>query len=157
MQKDADAANVRVPPPLTYLGLVVTGVLLHHFVLSLPLLVPMSLRIGVAAMTAITAIVLLGAAMKAFIRTGQNPKPWKTTPEFIATGAYRRTRNPMYAGFALIQVGLAFGLANAWILALLPVSIAVIYATAIRPEEIYLEEKFGESYREYKSSVRRWI
>ena len=27
----------------------------------------------------------------------------------------------------------------------------------IRPEERYLEDKFGDTYRAYKASARRWI
>ena len=54
----------------------------------------------------------------------------------IATGAYRLSRNPMYAGLGLIQAALAFALANGWILALVPIVLAVIYATAVRHEEI---------------------
>ena len=63
----------------------------------------------------------------------------------------------MYAGLALVQVALAFALANGWILALQPAALAVVYATAVRPEEAYLENKFGDSYRTYKRAVRRWL
>jgi protein-S-isoprenylcysteine O-methyltransferase Ste14 len=40
---------------------------------------------------------------------------------------------------------------------LTPVCATTIYLTAIRHEEAYLEEKFGDRYREYKQRVRRWI
>jgi len=33
----------------------------------------------------------------------------------------------------------------------------IIILFAIRPEEAYLEGKFGDSYRAYKQKVRRWI
>jgi len=117
----------------------------------------MPLRIAAAAIAGGAGLALVGAAVLAFRRTGQDPKPWKTTPEFIATGAYRWSRNPMYTGMALLQTGLAFGLANGWLLALVPVVLAVIYATAIRHEEAYLEAKFGDSYRTFKQTVRRWL
>ena len=94
---------------------------------------------------------------KVSFRTGQDVKPWKTTPEFIGTGVYRWSRNPMYTGLALAQAGLAFALANGWILASVPVVLAVIHMTAIRHEEAYLEDKFGDSYRTYKATVRRWL
>lgn len=96
-------------------------------------------------------------AVGLFRRTGQDPKPWKTTPEIISTGVYRFTRNPMYLGMALLQVGIGVGFANGWILALLPPVLVIIYAVAIRPEETYLESKFGDGYTAYKKSVRRWL
>jgi protein-S-isoprenylcysteine O-methyltransferase Ste14 len=33
----------------------------------------------------------------------------------------------------------------------------VLDRKAVAPEEVYLEEKFGDPYRSYKSRVRRWI
>jgi protein-S-isoprenylcysteine O-methyltransferase Ste14 len=33
----------------------------------------------------------------------------------------------------------------------------IVEVTAIRHEEAYLERKFGDVYREYKRSVRRWL
>ena len=87
----------------------------------------------------------------------QDPKPWEPTPEIISAGVYRFTRNPMYVGMALLQTGIGLALVSAWIIALAPVVLAVVYVTAVRHEEAYLEEKFGAAYLNYKSSVRRWI
>ncbi len=70
---------------------------------------------------------------------------------------YRFTRNPMYVGMALLQAGIGLALASAWTIALVPVVLAVVYATAVRHEEAYLEEKFGAAYLSYNSSVRRWM
>jgi protein-S-isoprenylcysteine O-methyltransferase Ste14 len=70
---------------------------------------------------------------------------------------YRLTRNPMYVGMALLQTAIGVGLANAWILAFVPLVLLLVHATAIRHEEAYLERKFGESYASYKRSVRRWL
>jgi len=155
--RDSDAADVRLPPPLVYVAAVVTGVALHVFVYPVHLALPMPVRIAAAVVTAVAGLALTGAALGAFRRTGQDPKPWKTTPEFIATGPYKWSRNPMYTGMALLQAGIAFGLANGWLLVLVPVVLAVIYMVAVRPEEAYLEEKFGESYRTFKRTVRRWL
>jgi len=49
-------------------------------------------------------------------------------------------------------------MANAWLaLVLLPVVVVLVHFLVILPEEQYLEQKFGEPYRRYKASVRRWI
>jgi protein-S-isoprenylcysteine O-methyltransferase Ste14 len=97
------------------------------------------------------------SAFGLFRRTGQDVKPWESTPEIISTGIYRFTRNPMYVSMALLQAGIGVALANGWVVLLVPVVSVVIYFIAIRHEEAYLEEKFGTVYTEYKSSVRRWI
>ena len=155
--RDDDAADVRVPPPLVYVAAAVAGVLLHLFVYPLELPFPLPVCVAGTIITGIAGALLLMAALVAFLRTGQNPKPWKTTPEFIGTGPYRWSRNPMYAGMALVLIALAFALTNGWLLAFVPVVLAIVYRTAIRHEEAYLDEKFGDSYRAYKRSVRRWL
>ena len=63
----------------------------------------------------------------------------------------------MYLMMVLVCIGFAIILSDPWILVLTPVCAWVLYQTAIKPEEAYLEEKFGDSYRAYKQTVRRWI
>jgi protein-S-isoprenylcysteine O-methyltransferase Ste14 len=152
-----DGAAVRVPPPLVYLGAVIAGGLLHEGVLPLPLALPPGVRIGGTVGAALLGVAMLAGALGLFRRTGQDPKPWKSTPEVISTGVYTRSRNPMYVGMALLQTSIGIGWANGWILALVPAVLAIVYATAIRHEEAYLERKFGEAYVAYKRSVRRWL
>jgi protein-S-isoprenylcysteine O-methyltransferase Ste14 len=154
---ERDGANVRIPPPLVYLAALIAGVLLHRFVLPLPLPLGAVPRAVAAVACAALGVAMLVSALRLFDRTGQDPKPWKATPEIISSGAYRYTRNPMYVGMGLLQASFAFALANGWILVLLAVVLVVVNATAIRHEEAYLEAKFGDAYTAYKRSVRRWL
>ena len=157
VQRDADAADVRIPPPLVYAASIAAGIALQAFVYRFDLALPLPARIAAAALSGGAGVALVVAALGAFRRTGQDPKPWKTTPEFVATGAYRWSRNPMYMGMGLLQAGLAFGLANGWLLVLVPAALGAVYVIAIRPEEAYLEAKFGASYVAFKQTVRRWL
>ena len=63
----------------------------------------------------------------------------------------------MYIGMALLQAGIGVAIGNAWIVFLVPMSMATVYWTAIRHEEQYLGDKFGEAYVQYKRAVRRWL
>lgn len=156
-QNQRDGAAVRFPPPLVYLIAVIAGGVLHVFVAPLPIALSWALRIGLALVAAGLGFAFVAAAIGLFRRTGQDPKPWESTPEIISTGIYRYTRNPMYVGMALVQTGIGVGWGNGWILAFVPVVLAIVYAIAVRHEEEYLERKFGETYTAYKASVRRWI
>lgn len=104
------------------------------------------------------AILGLGLwAVLLFRRSGQDENPWKPTPAIMARGPFRFTRNPMYLQMVLVCIGFAVILWNAWILALTPVGAWLLQRLAIRPEEAYLERKFGETYLSYKRRVRRWL
>jgi protein-S-isoprenylcysteine O-methyltransferase Ste14 len=152
-----DSATVRLPPPLPYLGAIFAGWLLNRFLLPLPLSLSPSLRVTGATISILLGLIALASAGRLFKQSDQDPSPWKPTTDIISTGIYRYTRNPMYVGLAMIQVGLAITMSNLWVLALLPLVLVVVYATAIRHEESYLERKFGDTYLDYKRSVRRWI
>ena len=152
-----EAASVRVPPVLVFAGAILLGALLQRTVMAWPLPLDSGFRLAGAATLGVAGLVPLLAALGLFKRTGQDPRPWKATPEIISSGVYARTRNPMYVGMALVQAAVGVGLANGWIVALVPAFLVVVYLTAIRHEEAYLETKFGDAYRQYRRSVRRWL
>ena len=75
----------------------------------------------------------------------------------MADGIYRFSRNPMYLSLAGLLVALAVYLQSA--VSFLGVFLFVYLITQwqIKPEEYWLEKKFGEPYLAYKKKVRRWI
>jgi protein-S-isoprenylcysteine O-methyltransferase Ste14 len=100
---------------------------------------------------------LIADAWKLFRRTGQDPAPWKPSPELVFSGSYRYTRNPMYLGLTSIQVGVGMVLNNLWVSLLAGLALLTVHFIAVLPEESYLSEKFGESYRAYMIKVRRYL
>jgi protein-S-isoprenylcysteine O-methyltransferase Ste14 len=152
-----DGASVRFPPPLVPLIALVVGLGLQAFLVRIPIGVSGALRFASAGVVGGAGLALIASALRLFQASGQDPKPWEATPEIIATGIYAYTRNPMYLGMGLLQAGIGIGLANGWIVALVPVSWLVIQGIAIRHEEAYLTRKFGSAYVDYKASVRRWL
>ncbi len=78
--------------------------------------------------------------------------------EFLATvGPYAYVRNPMYLGNFLIGLSLCLAINEWYTYALFILSYIFVYSLVIPYEERYLEEKFGEIYREYQSQTRRLI
>jgi protein-S-isoprenylcysteine O-methyltransferase Ste14 len=75
----------------------------------------------------------------------------------VTTGIHGYTRNPIYLGMFLVYVGIGLIVRSPWILNLmLPLALTIRYGV-VRREEAYLERRFGDAYRAYKSRVRRWL
>ena len=150
-------AAVRFPPP--FVPLIALGAALGIEGLIGPFLFEPA---GLARWLTGAALLLAGIGLVAgagglFRKSGQDPKPWKPSPQLIAEGIYRWTRNPMYLGMCLAQAGLGILFGTVWAVALVPVTALVIYRIAIRHEEFYLRGKFGADYEDYLGRVRRWL
>jgi protein-S-isoprenylcysteine O-methyltransferase Ste14 len=140
-------ARVRFPPPFVFLAATGVGVALQHLVAPLAL--------GLAGAVRVTAGVAWAAVL--FRRTGQDPAPWKPSPTMIAQGPYKLTRNPMYVGMTLIELGVGVAVNDPWIALLAPVALLGVHVIAVLPEEAYLLERFGEDYAKYRARVRRYL
>lgn len=153
------AAAVKFPPPIVPIVTIVAGHVLGRFLPIFPdSVLPTPERYWIGGLIAVAAVlVLIVWPARQFQQSGQDPKPWTPTPEIVVAGAYRVTRNPMYLGMLVFCIGFAIILSDVWIVILTPVCGWLIYLLAIRHEEAYLEEKFGDSYRAYKMTVRRWL
>ena len=151
----AAGARVRFPPPLVFIASIVLGGVIQQqirFFLDLP----SRACIAVGLLVAAGGIALVVWAGVFFQRTGQDPRPWKPKSTLIGQGPYAYTRNPMYLGMAIAQVGAGLALNNLWVAVLTGLSMALVHRIAVVPEEEYMETKFGDDYRRYKQAVRRY-
>ena len=150
-------ADVRFPPPLVFLIATLLGVALDRWVMAAPIPIARTPRFAISALLIAIGLGLPVAARGLFKRTGQSVRPWDPTPELIFEGPYRFTRNPMYVGLTLLEIGLGLALNNAWVSALALPALATVHVIAVLPEERYLSGKFGDSYRHYLARVRRYL
>jgi protein-S-isoprenylcysteine O-methyltransferase Ste14 len=54
------------------------------------------------------------------------------------------------------MIGIAFIFALDWLVLLMVPALLILHFGVVHREEQYLEQKFGDSYREYKASVSRY-
>jgi protein-S-isoprenylcysteine O-methyltransferase Ste14 len=152
---DRDTSGVRIPPPLIYIAGFMAGVALE---LAFPIpSLPLALAVVAALIGLAIWLALDGAAMLHFRRARTSMIPMKPSSALVTSGPYGFTRNPMYLGMAVLYVALALALGVIWALAFLPVVIFAVGRLVIAREEPYLERKFGDDYRDYKTRVRRWL
>lgn len=76
--------------------------------------------------------------------------------ELVTTGIFSRSRNPIFLGIMMANIGLFVIIPNAFTLLVISLS-ALSINIQIRLEEEFLKREFGNSYLNYKERVRRWI
>ena len=150
-----DMPGVIAPPPFIYLGFVVVGFLIGFF-LPFPVL-PSILRYLVGGVLIAGGLIPFSLAIWMLRKAGTNIPTRKPTTTIVSSGPYRFTRNPIYLGMSIIYTGIAVAADSIWVLALLVPGLVIMNIGVIAREERYLERKFGEEYRQYRSSVRRWL
>jgi protein-S-isoprenylcysteine O-methyltransferase Ste14 len=109
---------------------------------------------GAMALAAIALAVWGSRTMKA---AGTNVRPDQPTTAIVAAGPFARSRNPLYVGLITLFIGIGLLLRSpAFLVFVIPLVLVLRYGVIAR-EEIYLEGKFGDTYRVYRAHVRRWI
>jgi protein-S-isoprenylcysteine O-methyltransferase Ste14 len=160
MADTADTANVIIRPPIAWALAILAGLALD-WLIPLPFL-PVAVPAGwpsamVGAIVFALALALAAWAIVTMTRAGSNVPTTLPTTTIVETGPYRFSRNPIYLGMVLGLIGLAISFDTLWpLMTLVPFALVIRYGVVAR-EEAYLERKFGDVYRTYRSRVRRWL
>ena len=75
---------------------------------------------------------------------------------FVTSGPYRFTRNPQYVGDIAFFVGVSV-IANSLFLWVTHLLLVMVFVVAPFAEEPWLDEQYGDAYREYRKRVRRFL
>jgi protein-S-isoprenylcysteine O-methyltransferase Ste14 len=114
-------------------------------------------RIGIGAVIALAGLVTTSAGRRALIRGGTNVNPSLPTTRLVTDGVFGHTRNPLYVGISVALCGIALIFDLDWVLLLIVPSSVFLHFAVVRREERYLEQKFGDAYRRYKTRVPRYF
>lgn len=77
--------------------------------------------------------------------------------EFVVFGPFRYVRNPMSLGWVVCMLGLGLYESSVSVVLFTAALFLFLHSIVVLVEEPGLEKRFGESYREYKRSVNRWV
>jgi protein-S-isoprenylcysteine O-methyltransferase Ste14 len=75
---------------------------------------------------------------------------------FIKDGPYRFTRNPQYLGDMLLFIGLSI-MVNSLYLWVTHILLILVFIITPLAEEVWLEDQYGDSYRNYLESTSRFL
>lgn len=156
--RKTDKPDIVFFPPLLFLVATILTVGLE-WVVPLALLPDglslVSVILGVPLL--LTTAWLEFAANRQFRSAGTNVDPRRPALKVVRSGPYRFTRNPMYLGLVLSQLGLAFTFSLDWGLPVGAVLWAALNFGVVLREEAYLKSKFGADYEALLKSTRRWL
>jgi protein-S-isoprenylcysteine O-methyltransferase Ste14 len=155
---DTATAGVITRPPFLYLGGLILGLALDHLLplgLSLPGAAVMQWTVGGGLI--LIGVAIVAAGVRNFSRAATPVPSNQPVRALVTTGIHGWSRNPIYVGMLLLYAGIGMAARSPWVLILaLPLVIILRYGVVAR-EETYLEQRFGDAYRDYKARVRRWL
>lgn len=152
-----DTPGVLAPPPLIFAAALLVGWLLQHM-FPLPLLPPgIAIVDRLGGLLIIAALVVATTALWEMRRARTAVDPYKPSTALVRTGPFARSRNPIYVALILISVGVSL-LANAlWCMVMVVPAVIVLRIFVVAREEAYLERRFGDEFRRYCATTRRWL
>jgi len=112
--------------------------------------VPLYLRLIVAGLILVFAIYVVRSGHRAI------SDEILSSPRLLTDGAFARVRHPLYLAallFYLFLIAITLSLISLFVF----VGIFIFYNCIATYEEKFLEQKFGQDYRDYRKNVPKWI
>ena len=155
MDASADNPGVVARPPLLY-GSAFVVVLVLRWFWSMPI-VGQAVALWPGLALAVLGIGIAIWGRRTLQAAGTNVDPALPATTLVTSGPFRFSRNPLYLALTLFYCGLTLA-SNTWwgAFVLIPL-LLIMHRGVVLREERYLEQKFGETYQQYRSKVRRYL
>ena len=75
----------------------------------------------------------------------------------VTSGVFSLVRHPVYSAWIVFNIPAIALLCRSWPLLLAPLVAYVVFKLSIRTEDEYLEQRFGQEYRDYRARVNELI
>lgn len=152
-----NAIELKIPPAAQFLIVMAGMWLLARYVPALSVDIPG--RRGFVVLLFCLGGIVAVPAIAAFRSAGTTVDPRRPdeVSRLVVRGVYRFSRNPMYLGLLCLLGAWGFYLSNLLAFAGLPLFVLAMNRLQIQAEEAAMLAQFGDEYREYRESVRRWI
>ena len=155
MAGSTDNPGVIVLPPLLY-GAAFVVVLVLRWFWPLPIVGhTVTLWVGIVLLVLGIGIAIWGRRSMQVAGTNISPSLPATT--IVTSGPFRFSRNPLYEALTLVYLGLTLAFNTWWGIVFLVPVLVIMHQGVVLSEERYLGKKFGDSYQQYRSKVRRYL
>jgi protein-S-isoprenylcysteine O-methyltransferase Ste14 len=157
--------SVMFPPPVLLAALVILAANLLQWLFPIEVIADIAFIDDIdpdwlsaaGAIIAIAGGALSLAGQLALKRRGADVNPTQPVLVLVTDGVFGWTRNPVYLGLWIALAGISLVFAFDWLMVLTPLAWVLVNYAVVRSEERYLEQRFGEPYRDYKERVPRYF
>jgi protein-S-isoprenylcysteine O-methyltransferase Ste14 len=157
-EQTSDHSNVVVFPPIVPIVTIALGFALQWlFPLGVLVHFDQFQRVAIGLSLFIIGALISSTGSVTLARSETNVLPSRPTLKIVSAGIYGWTRNPIYVGGTFAMAGIAVAFALDWLILLQVPAHLILHYGIIRCEERYLEQKFGEEYRSYRTGVPRYL
>ena len=149
--------KLKIPPPLQALIIATLMWGLDQLIPAAHIAIPG--KMALIILLVVTGSLIDLSAIFVFVKakTTVNPLKPDTASALVNTGIFKISRNPMYLGLLLLLTAWAIWLGNICNIGLLILFPLYITYFQIKPEEEALTELFGDDFKNYCLTTRRWI
>jgi protein-S-isoprenylcysteine O-methyltransferase Ste14 len=155
MDRSKDLPGVIACPPLIFVAALGLGLILHRLI---PIwLFPLTISRPLGIALCLTGVVVGFWGCATMLRAGTNVRPDRPVTALVTGGPFRFSRNPLYLSLIALYLGITLLLEALWPFMMLVPSLLIVHWRIVLREERFLEARFGDAYRAYKTRVRRWL
>lgn len=147
--------NVIDFPPLWTVLIIVIGIVLSRYTISLTLHFPLILIIGIV-LAGLSFGLMIWCAVT-LVKSRTPALPHNKAETLVTKGPYRWSRNPIYLADIVLLISFAFIYKTLWPILLVPVLYWILQKRFVLPEENMLKEHFSEAFTSWSQRTRRWI
>jgi protein-S-isoprenylcysteine O-methyltransferase Ste14 len=102
-------------------------------------------------------VILMALAVHEMRRQRTTVIPHQEADRLVTSGIFKRTRNPIYLGDAMVLAGMILYWDAVLALPLIPLFVWVLETRFILPEEDRLRRKFRMGFAKYERDTGRWV
>jgi protein-S-isoprenylcysteine O-methyltransferase Ste14 len=155
--RDVEPTRCRVHPGIAFVVSLACSALVQFLLPSRVITGYDTPRITAFGVLLLSSFALWGFGFMTMRKSGTGVEPGDPVTALVTSGPFRLSRNPLYVALVCCSLAFAFLANSLWFFAGTVVLWLALQLVVIPSEERYLYDQFGQAFRTYAGSVRRWI
>jgi protein-S-isoprenylcysteine O-methyltransferase Ste14 len=149
--------TLKIPPVFVWVLIALLGAAINQRFVNFSVNFPNNMFVSCVLFLVAVIIGLLGVFEFKKHKTSVHPVDLSRAKNIVTSGVFGYSRNPMYLALAVTLISTSIIQSSVVFVITVPMFVVYMNEFQIKAEEAFLTEKFGEEFKQYMKSVRRWI